>query len=93
MELYSTIISVAISLGSLLIAFGGLLHTLKKDAAKTEASFASLDTSLQFIKDDIKEIKHQQSELDKEIKTNLELANKAMSSSKSAHKRIDGLTK
>lgn len=83
------VISLVIAFVSVVIAFVGALSRAQTDHAKSERRSAEIVTKLDFIGDDIKDMKANYRNIAHELQAVREIAVNAAASASSAHKRLD----
>lgn len=83
------VISLLIAFCSICIAFANSLGNSRKDASAAEGRMTQVITKLDFISDDLKDIKADYRRVSVELQDVRDIAVKAQASAASAHKRID----
>lgn len=83
------VISIIIAFVGVCVAFVGTLANAQKDNAKAEGRMAEIVTKLDFIGDDLKDMKASYRSVTNELQAVRDIANRAQESANSAHKRLD----
>ena len=86
----SETISLVIAFVGVCIAFAGSLSNARKDSERAAGRISEVIAKLDFISDDLKDIKADYRSVTRELQDVREIALKAAASADSAHKRIDG---
>jgi hypothetical protein len=82
-------ISLIIAFLGVCIAFATSMSNARKDASKAEGRMGEIITKLDFISDDLKDIKADYRRISVELQEVRDIAVRAQASAASAHKRID----
>jgi outer membrane murein-binding lipoprotein Lpp len=83
------VISVVIAFVGACIAFAGMLGNARKDSDRAAGRMSEVIAKLDFIGDDIKEMKADYRNVSTELKEVRDIAVRAKASADSAHKRLD----
>lgn len=89
MTLTSATVSAAVALASLVVAIVAAASSRSRANAKAEGRISEVLTKLDFIADDLKEIKANYRKMADELQNVRDMAVAARESAKNAHKRLD----
>ena len=84
-------ISIGVAIIGCVIGVLGWAHTTSKDDSELAAAIARITTSLEYIENDLKEIKAQFRRMEGDVATATEVANTALVTANAAHDRLDAL--
>lgn len=88
-EMPTDVISIIIAFVGVCIAFVGFLANARNDSAKAEGRMGEIVTKLDFIGDDLKDLKASYRSVTSELQAVRDIATRAQESASSAHKRLD----